>query len=517
MTTNRQTRPTPPARNAIELIRQPNVWFFPPVTLISDPLFGTANPYERRSQFAATLLALGKTVNNQVTDLIAGNNWQATLQGLLDGLPDNTDAILEQLKPALQLGEPQTSQRLIELRTHGSILYEKMDPRLRGKLEEYSLLEGEPGSADEKQFNVTIFRGAEEYKQPIYWNMLYEKAPGESSFTPADAQRFWGFRVAVSQWLDLDRYGEIKLSPAFIGADGGLHFATYEAEATRRAAGASECTGLDKALRAAAATLAGAPVAGDAPGPLWLGDALRQLDPSYEAGRPMPVWLAQQIAALLSGVEVAPGAREPRYGLMHFSCHFVPGTTTQKVRGLRLSMGGATIFLNPDFIEEALTIKQAHEWKWNHPGALVFLNACSTATFSQEYTDLPSLWIEGQGARAVIATICDIPDVFAFAFSLKLYQILHYAQELCAAQQARDASASPPPLLYLDSALLATRRYFLARFNNPLGLAYELFTFGAARLHAPPAMSPMGATVTEDDVAGLAERLAVAAAAPGGP
>lgn len=89
---------------------------------------------------------------------------------------------------------------------------------------------------------------------------------------------------------------------------------------------------------------------------------------------------------------------------------------------------------------------------------LVFLNACKTlgnelllgsAGFPKALMKL--------GASAVIATVCTVPDLFAMEFAKVFYGLLF-------------THRSP------GEALLEARRYFIEKHNNPLGLAYVLYT-----------------------------------------
>jgi hypothetical protein len=93
---------------------------------------------------------------------------------------------------------------------------------------------------------------------------------------------------------------------------------------------------------------------------------------------------------------------------------------------------------------------------------LIFLNACKTMTNPQQLFDqsFPKIFMRF-GAGAVIATACDVPDVFANEFAVKYYEFLF--------QSRADLWDS------LGEALRKTREYFLTEFNNPLGLAYGLY------------------------------------------
>ena len=60
------------------------------------------------------------------------------------------------------------------------------------------------------------------------------------------------------------------------------------------------------------------------------------------------------------------------------------------------------------------------------------------------------------GARGVIATECDVPDAFAAAFVRPFYDRVLAGERF-------------------GRALLATRRHFLDRYRNPVGLLYAAY------------------------------------------
>lgn len=95
---------------------------------------------------------------------------------------------------------------------------------------------------------------------------------------------------------------------------------------------------------------------------------------------------------------------------------------------------------------------------------LVFLNACKTMTNPSHLShgqSFPKTFIR-LGAGAVIATACDVPDLFANEFAKKYYEFLFQSES-----RWWDS---------LGETLRKTREYFLRECNNPLGLAYGLYT-----------------------------------------
>lgn len=94
---------------------------------------------------------------------------------------------------------------------------------------------------------------------------------------------------------------------------------------------------------------------------------------------------------------------------------------------------------------------------------LVFLNACKTLgnEILLDSTSFPKVFMR-LGANAVIATVCDVPDLFAMKFAQKFYELLF------------GANGSEP--MTPGEAILSARRYFLLEHNNPLGFAYVLYS-----------------------------------------
>ncbi len=112
----------------------------------------------------------------------------------------------------------------------------------------------------------------------------------------------------------------------------------------------------------------------------------------------------------------------------------------------------------------------------------VFLNACHSGGGADELRDsynLPKKFIEA-GAAAVLATACPVPDVFAAEFARVFYGYFLWGRVIDAEVPSRNA-ARPMPV---GEALRRTRRYFLEVHNNPLGLAYGLYSPGHYQMHS---------------------------------
>lgn len=87
---------------------------------------------------------------------------------------------------------------------------------------------------------------------------------------------------------------------------------------------------------------------------------------------------------------------------------------------------------------------------------LVVLNACDTGIGNPFHTsDLVSNLLNSE-IQGIVATECQVPDVFASAFIKEFYYRLLAGDEI-------------------GSALKSCREYFLKEHNNPLGLLYSLY------------------------------------------
>jgi hypothetical protein len=151
------------------------------------------------------------------------------------------------------------------------------------------------------------------------------------------------------------------------------------------------------------------------------------------------------------------------YGMVHFACHCENPPNEESVlnasleltaqdKGLAVRLGKFRNFARNDL---------------GFPNApLVFLNACESGTplhllqsvrFPRELINF--------GAGGVIATSCTVPDNFASAFAAQFYQRL------------LSMPSSKKRIAHIGEALFQTRLFFLEERNNPLGLAYSLYTY----------------------------------------
>jgi CHAT domain len=84
--------------------------------------------------------------------------------------------------------------------------------------------------------------------------------------------------------------------------------------------------------------------------------------------------------------------------------------------------------------------------------------------------NLPKVFIQ-HGAAAVIATACPVPDMFAAAFAKVFYDF--FLRGMVVIDETGEKMVK---IMSIGEALRATRWYFLKEFNNPLGLAYGVYS-----------------------------------------
>jgi hypothetical protein len=139
------------------------------------------------------------------------------------------------------------------------------------------------------------------------------------------------------------------------------------------------------------------------------------------------------------------------FNLAHFACHAFYEDPPNLSR----------IVLSDEF---AITLQDMEVYGIaidDHP--LIIMNACETGNLNPLYTSHFAAAFLKYGARGVVATECAVPDAFAADFAQQLYAHL-LAGEL------------------LGESLLATRRYFLDKYQNPSGLLYSMYAPPSIRL-----------------------------------
>lgn len=161
-----------------------------------------------------------------------------------------------------------------------------------------------------------------------------------------------------------------------------------------------------------------------------------------------------------------------RHNMLHFACH-----CRQSRRGddsLLVS------FIRDESIEAMAQVIELETYKFSLRGGqficqpLVFLNACQSAGGADDLRrtfNLPRVFIK-RGAAAVIATACPVPDAFAAAFAKVFYRF--FLRGAVVVDEATGEQAVR--LMSIGEALRAARWFFLKEFNNPLGLAYGLYS-----------------------------------------
>ena len=295
---------------------------------------------------------------------------------------------------------------------------------------------------------------------PVLWEMMYEG----DLVDDLKWQNFWGFIIPISHWITGNRSTEIRLQKAFSAIHEDLKFAGRETSLlTKKLVPELFHANLINVCRDKVEKDLGN---NDCHDKLWLHKYLSNLfqnnNPELETER----WKMKILKSIFKDSKTV-------YDLIHFACH-CEGNQTEFLSQLIMKVGGESINLDVAFIKS--TLKRQDSWDANERGPLVFLNACGTfeQNISHEPPGFPTSWIESQGALAVIGTLCPIPDYFAYAFARKFYEILF------------QAIANPDIVreCYLSEALLITRRYFMEKYNNPLGLAYVLYAVDGAHVLA---------------------------------
>lgn len=154
------------------------------------------------------------------------------------------------------------------------------------------------------------------------------------------------------------------------------------------------------------------------------------------------------------------------YGIIHFACHCWQSEDIYTPQQAYLSL---TAHEQKEIKIELETLLAFEGYGFqNRP--FVFLNACSSATPGQllQTINFPSGMLSF-GAAGVIATACTITDRFASAFASKFYELLLGRLE-------NNVSVD------IGEVLLETRLHFLREYNNPLGLAYGLYSWSNQEL-----------------------------------
>ncbi|MGB8509870.1 MAG: CHAT domain-containing protein, partial [Pyrinomonadaceae bacterium] len=306
---------------------------------------------------------------------------------------------------------------------------------------------------------------------PVLWEMMYE-----GKFTAApDWGQFWGFRVPITNWGSRFRTDRINLGDGvFAAAYESLPFAGTELAALTERIGAElKFESLVDVLRKRVSEALDAGQQLD-----WEGDWLAEFFKLQQQQKRLDAYAITdwKRSVWVDIFMERPGA----YGLIHFACHCTPGADSEFLSRLDLKVGGEEICLDAGFISSDLSRPAKRK---DDPGPLVFLNACGSgqATAGHRPPGFPVRWMENQGALAVLVTLCPVPDYFAHRFASKFYEILSKAV-------ARPETWAGRRNRYVAEALLLTRRHFMKRYNNPLGLAYILYGMKDVHIEAIPSL-----------------------------
>jgi hypothetical protein len=328
---------------------------------------------------------------------------------------------------------------------------------------------------------------------PILWEMMYEYEGDQLEYP--DWKRFWGFRIPITHWKDKTRTGEIWLKQGLFSATSeNLRFASLEAkllgQQLKQMKLGQTYSSLEEVFqkRVHKELLNKMQDNSNMVNAWW--------DECKASSKKSNIWLKRFLNQLTENVTKREGEAEIwkravlahifkesgfPYDLVHFACHCEPSEKSEFLSRLEMMVAGEKVTFDVSLLATYFCRKE--KWNEEEPGPLVFLNACGSGQQSSFYDPpgFPDKWVRYQGALAVIATICPVPDYFAHAFAMKFYEILFKA-----IKASKEKGADPVLVrnCHLAEALLATRRYFMEKFNNPLGLAYILFATNGAHVQA---------------------------------
>jgi CHAT domain len=180
------------------------------------------------------------------------------------------------------------------------------------------------------------------------------------------------------------------------------------------------------------------------------------------------------ITQVKSGEELLDYLIDANHNILHFACHCQ--SEEQEIDTLLFSLSTEDPESEPIIIKlgsiSFILVTQDKQFQCQ---PLVFLNACQSAGGAdalRKTFNLPQMFIK-RGAEAVIATACPVPDRFAAAFAKQFYTFFIQKN------------------MTIGEALQVTRKYFIEEYNNPLGLAYGLYSPAYYRLTPPLALAKL--------------------------
>ncbi|MEM7580488.1 MAG: CHAT domain-containing protein [Cyanobacteria bacterium P01_A01_bin.80] len=382
------------------------------------------------------------------------------------------------LQDSLTLKEDICLEQLDKLRKIGASLRSELSDGIIKAFQKKGFLRNNNQQEPFLSFIEDIDR--EEAHTPILWDMMHEK--GQKKFNDLLDERnwgrFWGFRAPITHWVFGREPSEtIRLRKSFSAIHEELKFAVKEDKLLQKftekrhqnLAGAFRIKVNEELKRQLINELEIQSWWNERKQNYWLKIYLDELTKKSSL-RKAKTWTEDTLISILKDCK-------KYYDLLHFACHCEASDKSEFLSLLEMKVGGAPISL--DVATMAIELKtDEHEdesdWDTEKPGRLVFLNACDTggASPSHEPPGFPYKWIDCQNACAVIVTLCKIPDYFAYAFAEKFYENLF--------KETTDLNN----ITYVSEALLATRRYFMEKHNNPFGLAYVLYAMPEAHVQA---------------------------------
>jgi hypothetical protein len=278
---------------------------------------------------------------------------------------------------------------------------------------------------------------------PFPWEVLYE---GEN-YEDADPDQFWGIRYAPARMLDPEKneydYPLVQDPPSqmlFCLNHKLTHAKSQEWPKVKKL--------LDNQPDAEFRLLSSS---------IW-----------SDANRPMN---GEHFLKYLDGA---------KHNMLHFACHCKQ--TNVGNDALQISL-----IENHDFISDNESCIHLETGNFEDVDGqfgrkpLVFLNACQSGPSPdglRKTYNLPRMFME-RGAGAVIATACPVPDAFAAEFARIFYSEFLIPKEK---KDTVNGLNKVPRTKMIGEALRDTRRYFIKRYNNPLGLAYGLYSPAFYRL-----------------------------------
>jgi hypothetical protein len=312
---------------------------------------------------------------------------------------------------SLQLAPTFFEEMMDDLRDAGLSAYQSLGDQACACLDEYEERDNGLG------LEITVRTEA----HPLLWEFIYTG----SATDPVDPCLFWGYRHPIARFLIGADFLPPNLDP-----QGGFLFCRNhklmhwedEMEALHCLAESCDFVMLD--------------------------DCLDGLDPEHSRLK-----LHDQVLWVCT--------RSRAFSFVHMASHLFPDPRPDSVLGAFL-----VISYRDSEIKIPLRRLNAvrRDWRfWQNP--VVFLNACRTMTNPEQLLQgesFPRSFLK-LGAGAVIATACDMPDLFAVAFAHKFYEVFLDRRH----RQSPTAS----------DALRQARQFFIDQYNNPLGLAYGLYAY----------------------------------------